>query len=287
MTCTLKAAAICLILSSLNVHCASCVNLQMHQQSPPCDPSALDSAEKLRKERTPDAARMALPLYREALRCSVSDEEKAEILLNIGRIQAQLDNSTEAIDSFSSSLALFRQIREQTAEVQKKEAASLVNLGRLLHDVGRIDDALSSYNEALPIFHHLNEKAGEAYALQELGRANYLMGDNENALKYYGQALDIRNAIDPADEVNQQFKAALLDETGRVYARTQQSGMAESYFQDALILARKTSYHRFIAYTLNDLGIQLLKQNKPDGARKHHEASLLELQQYEPENLEG
>jgi tetratricopeptide (TPR) repeat protein len=267
--------------------CFFLLTLSLHALQLQCDDSALTRAEKLREERPQNFAAMALSLYQQALACPVSDDRKAEILMNIGRMQTFLDRSQEAITSFHSSLALLQSMPDQSREVQKMEASDLVNLGRLLHDTGEIEQAMSSYAAAWKLFKELDDKSGEAYSLQELARASYLMGDNEAALKDYSQALDLRNAISSDDLRNQEFKAALLDEIGRVYAHTGKDELAESRFHDALDLARKVNYHFFIALTLNDAGILLLKQNKPQEAEKNHQEALLEFQQYYPENREG
>src|SRR5437764_5545283 len=182
MSCICKAALLCFFLLTLNLQA-----LQLH-----CDDSAFARAEKLRQERPQNFAAMTLPLYQQALACPVSDDRKAGILMNIGRMQAYLDKSQDAIASFKSSLALLQPIADQTREVQDMEASGLVNLGRLLHDTGEIDQAMSSYGQAWKLFEKLDNKFGEAYSLQELARASYLMGDNEAALKDFLQALELR-----------------------------------------------------------------------------------------------
>lgn len=259
-------------------------------QSPAnCDSSAYDKAGELLQQEAPNAFPKALELYKEALRCTnPGDSAKtATIFLNIGRIQAQLERLEEALASFSSALEELQKINDLTAEDRRLKAAVIVNLAYSFHGLGRIDEALPRFNQALELFHGLDDKMGEAYALGELGLASFLMGDNEGALSYYDRALVLRNNIDAADLKNQRLKAAVLDLAGRVYARLNQTGLAQSYYRDALSLARKTNNHTFVAYTLNDIGILLLKQNQPQLAEQNHLEAKAELEKYEPENRNG
>ena len=262
---------------------------QAMQSSVPCDDSAFATAEKLRQQEGANAFDEALDLYQKALQCTDSErrDKRAEILLNIGRMQAHLERFEEALASLSSALEIFSQINHPTPEIEQLQAAVMVNKAYVLQSTGKVDEALPLYEKAGKLFHGLENEMGEAYTLGELGRTSFLMGNNKAALSYYEGALTLRNSIDSGSIQNQKLKAAALDLTGRVYTRTNQNGLAWSYFRDALSLARKTNYHTFIAYTLNDMGLLLLKENRPQLAEKKHLEAEAELEQYEPEDSRG
>jgi CHAT domain-containing protein len=268
---------------------APLISGQTAQNTAQCDDSAFATAEKLRHQEGPNAFGMALGLYQEALRCANSErkDKRAEILLNIGRMQARLEHTKEAFASLSSALEIFQQISDPTPETGQMEAAVLINLAYVLQSQGEVDEALPRYEQALALFHALNDKMGEAYTLGELGRTTLLMGNNEAALSYDDRAIILRNSIDGGNIQNQRLKAATLDLTGRVHVRMNQNGLAWSYFRDALILAKATSYHTFIAYTLNDIGSLLLKENQPLLAERKHLEAKAELERYEPEDSNG
>jgi CHAT domain-containing protein len=264
------------------------LSAQAEQNPAPCDDTALSQARALQQQRAANSAGRVLALYQEALRCSGSlpQETRGDIWLNIGRMQAMLDQMQDAYQSYSSALKAFQQISAPPPEIQKQEAAVLLNLAIALQSLGNIDEALPHFNDALQLFHTLDDKNGEAYTLGELGRTSFLMGDYEAALSYYDRTLAIRNSIDN-NKRNNQLKAAVLDLIGRVHARMNQDGLAESYFQNALRLARETEYHQFIAYTLNDLGALQLRQNQPELAEQSHLEAENELEQYEAEDSNG
>lgn len=263
------------------------LSAQTEQNPAPCDGSALSQARALQQQRMPNTAGHILALYQEALRCSGSQapEIKGDIWLNIGRLQATLSHPEDAYKSFSSALAIFQQIGTPSPEIQLQQAKVLLNLAIVLQGMGYSDEALQHFNEARQLFHNLSDKDGEAYTLSELGRTSFLIGDNEAALDYYGRTTTLRNSMD--GDSNERLKAATLDLLGRVHARMNQDGLAEPYFWQALSQARQTSYHRFIAYTLNDLGALQLRQKQPELAEQSHLDAQNELQQYEAEDSNG
>src|SRR5205807_4175124 len=197
---------------------------------------------------------------------SPDDMLKADILLNMGRAHAWLNDFQSALVSFSSTLEALQRIGDQNAMVREQEAAALVNRAHSQVGLGLVDKAMLDYRQALELFRSAEVRTGEAYALGELCRANLLLGDHQSALEDCAQALRVRNLIDSANVVNQQYKATLFDLMGRVHTQMNDPEQAMHYFQKALSIARKTKYHHFIALTLNDIGVLRLKQNQPSTA---------------------
>ena len=52
-------------------------------------------------------------------------------------------------------------------------------------------------------------------------------------------------------------------------------------------MARRTNNYGFVAYTLNDLGMLLLKQNQIAAAESSHQNALKILKDHEPQDTEG
>jgi tetratricopeptide (TPR) repeat protein len=63
--------------------------------------------------------------------------------------------------------------------------------------------------------------------------------------------------------------------------------LAGASFQNALGMARRTNNYGFVAYTLNDLGMLLLKQNQIAAAESSHQNALKILKDHEPQDTEG
>lgn len=260
-----------------------------------CGDDAFASAEKLRPEASQGAHLKALELYQKALQCNPEPApslKAAEILLNIGRVQFVMEKNQEALTSFSTALQTFRQIHSEKVEVQKEEAATAVNLGIILSRLGQIDQAMPIYREQRELFHRLKDKLNEVRTLEELGRASFLMGENQSAFEYFSQATRILASLGANDKDVEQrrierLRVEISDLTGRVYAAMNEPELAGSYFHNALAMGTRTNNHSFVAYTLNDLGVLLLKQNKIAPAESSHLSALKILKQYEPQDTEG
>ena len=238
----------------------------------------------------PQALSEALKLYQQSLNCGpgvLPNEQRGEVLLKMGRVQLLLEKTRDALDSFSSAAEIFRQVEDRNDMVQRRYATALLNQAVALGSLRRMDDSLPVYNQARALFHSLGDKPREAFTLGELSRIHFLMGDNQSALLYSSKALALRQRIDGKDQDNQRQKATLFDYEGRIYAQMNEPELARSYFQDALAIAKRTSYHRIQAYTLNDLGALLLRQHKPQRSERIHQQALDILNEHEPGNTDG
>jgi|GEM_PF-5128533 CHAT domain-containing protein len=255
-----------------------------------CADAPSQAAEKLAREGKSQGLSEALKLYQQALDCgpgNLSKERRGEVLLKMGRVQLVLEKTQEALNSFSSAAEIFRQIEHRSDTLERQYAAALLNQAVALGSLKRMDDSLPIYNQARELFHTLGDKPREAFTLGELGRIHFLLGDNQSALAYCSQALELRQRIDGKDEDNQRQKATLLDYKGRIYAQMNESELAMSYFRDSLVIAERTKYYRFMAYALNDLGALLLRQHKPERAQRYHQQALDILNEHEPDNTDG
>jgi CHAT domain-containing protein len=250
--------------------------------------NALKTAKESKEQARWNRALEACKRVWEYNKGSGSPQTIGEILLNTGRVQAHIMTmKQEALDSYSAAAEAFGKIEVPDRSVQTSLGAAELNVAIELTDLGAAEKALPHYDRALELFRRLSDLRGQAYTLGDRARANFLMGENDTALRHCFAALSIRNTQPAQDRDNQWGKAALLDFIGRIYADLGDQGLAISYFHDALVLARRADYHRFIAFTLNDLGIVWLKQNKPSEAKRNHEKALDELQKNESENTDG
>ncbi|HEV2991886.1 MAG TPA: CHAT domain-containing tetratricopeptide repeat protein [Candidatus Angelobacter sp.] len=253
-----------------------------------CEDTAFATAEKLRLEASPEAHLKALELYQKAWRCNLEPApslKAAEILLGMGRVQITMNNNPEAQANLAASLETFHQIVSKPIQVQNEEAVAAFNLAKTLSRLGHIDEALPLYNQAREVFHRLQDTPKEAFTLEELGLASFLMGENQSALEYFSQAMRRLDNLGAHNE--ERRRVDISDMRGRVYAAMNEPELARHYFQDALVTAMRIHYRAFVAYTLNDLGLLLLKQNKPSAAARYHRKALNILNRYNPEETDG
>jgi len=250
---------------------------------PGCWDTPFQGAEKLRKAPQREALVRALDLFQQALACNpvaLPTARRAEILLGIGRVQLRLENNQQALSSLSSALELFHQLDALSNDLLKKQASGTRDKGLALRRLQNIDEALAVYHEARTMFHAVGDKSGESRTLQDIGLITLLMGENRDSLNYYREALKLSEG-----DVKQ--KSAMLDVIGRAYAQMNDLELANSYFQDALSLARKAHYPLFVAYSLNDLGTLLVKQRRPRAAETLHKEALAQLERYRPDDTDG
>lgn len=256
---------------------------QEAQSSQACWNSLSQEANSLKGQLQPQALSQALSFLQQALACDpafLPATRKIEILLDLGNVQLRLGNNQEALDEISSALGLLKQIDKPGHDLLERQAAGLRDRGLALRRLQRIDDALASYGDARGLFHALGDRSGEARILSEIGLMTVLMGEHQKSLDYYRQALEL-SRDDP------KRKAVVLDFIGRAYSEMNELDLAQPYFRDALTLCRKTQYHKFIAYTLNDLGALFVKQDKFRIAERFHKEALVELEKYVPDDGEG
>ncbi len=75
------------------------------------------------------------------------------------------------------------------------EALTLTSLGAVYSDLGEKQQALEYYNQALPISREVGNRSGEATTLNNLGGLYDSLGEKQRALEYYNQALPLLRAV--------------------------------------------------------------------------------------------
>jgi CHAT domain-containing protein len=75
------------------------------------------------------------------------------------------------------------------------EAGTLNNIGKVYDSLGEKQEALKYYNQALALLRAVGDRGGEATALNNIGKVYYSLGEKQEALKYYNQALPLRRAV--------------------------------------------------------------------------------------------
>jgi len=78
---------------------------------------------------------------------------------------------------------------------RRGEGGTLNNLGHLSIELGNKEEALKYYEEALKINREVKDRGGQGAVLNNLGGLYDELGEKEGALKYYVQALHIRREV--------------------------------------------------------------------------------------------
>ncbi|MSR84794.1 MAG: tetratricopeptide repeat protein, partial [Candidatus Latescibacteria bacterium] len=128
-------------------------------------------------------------------------------------------------------------------------ATTLTSLGGVYSALGDKQQALAYYQQALPLFRQVGDPSGEAATLTNLGLVYSALGDQQQALAYYQQALPLFRQVG-----DRSGEATTLTNMGSVYDALGDKQQALAYYQQALPLCRQVGDPSGEATTLNNLG---------------------------------
>jgi len=175
----------------------------------------------------------SLDYYSRALRLAEEkplDKERAEALVQMGRILRRRDDWEGALDAFGKSLEIFRECEEREGEASAYNCIGIVlfengkweqaedyyhkgleiaeelddleligeinnNLGALASARGDLNRAIVHYQESIPRFERQGNPRGLAEAYHNLGMAFAEKGDLAQAREYYEKSLEISKDI--------------------------------------------------------------------------------------------
>ena len=121
----------------------------------------------------------------------------------------------------------------QAHQDQRNEAAFLNELGYMYNALGDKQQALGYYEQALPL-RQVGDRRGEATTLNNIGGVYSALGDKQQALAYYEQALPLfRQVGDRGGE------ATTLNNIGAVYDALGDKQQALAYYEQALPMHRQ------------------------------------------------
>ncbi|MEC4816289.1 MAG: CHAT domain-containing protein, partial [Scytonema sp. PMC 1069.18] len=133
---------------------------------------------------------------------------------------------------------------------RRGEAVTLNNIGGVYSNLGEFQQALEYYTQALPIRQEVGDRRGEATALTNIAAVYDTLGKKQLSLDYYQQALQLWLAIG-----NRTGVAKTLDNIGVVYFDLGEFQQALDYYEQALPIRQEVGDRRGEAITLNNIGV--------------------------------
>ncbi len=222
----------------------------------------------------------ALDLFNQALpmwRALGARSGEASTLNYIGKVYNDLGNREESLKYLNESMTIWRAIDIPQGAAPKQnnpgslspgqgqqkqpasgwmqaasragEAGTLDNLGRTYSDMGQGQQALDYFNQALPIWRATGEHSGEALTLNDMGPAYAGLGQKQKALEVYNQALQIWR-----ETSSRQGEALTLNLIGRLYRDLGLHQTALDYYNQALPIWRAVGNRNGEALALSDIG---------------------------------
>jgi CHAT domain-containing protein len=244
-------------------------------------------AGKLGLEKTPEAKRQAVQLYKEALRLwqQIPDPLwEAGLLWRLGRLHIDLTEFMQAKDYFNRSVIAWRAVGDRRGEAaaqsgvcealhylgdmkgkaecsdvviaihrelgdRLQEARVLSNKAVTFRELGDFQAALQAAQQALHIFQAEDDRVKESHALNSLGQIYRSMNEHQLALDHYERALAIRR-----DGTDKRLVGITLGEIGGIYYDLGDFPRALDYFNQALAISAELGDRRTKALLLRDLG---------------------------------
>ncbi|RZB32909.1 MAG: hypothetical protein AEth_00255 [Candidatus Argoarchaeum ethanivorans] len=172
-------------------------------------------------------------------------------------------------------LSLVDAVKEKVEQYKKtknellKDSGILTTLGNEAYYLGQMDNALEYFKEALEIDEELKDKRGKATDLNNIGIVYQNWGKPEKALEYYKEALEIDEELK-----DKRGKATRLNNIGSLYYDWGKPEKALEYFKEALEINEELKDKRGKATCLNNIGLVYQNWGKPEKALEYFKEAL-------------
>ncbi|MBO0861953.1 MAG: CHAT domain-containing protein, partial [Chloracidobacterium sp.] len=132
---------------------------------------------------------------------------------------------------------------------RRGEADTLNDLGLVYWSLGETQQALEKYKEALPLWRAAGDRKGEGDTLGNIGLVYSLLGEMQRALEKYNEALPLARAVG-----DRRGEAVTLNNIGGVYEALGEMRKALERLNESLPVRRAVGDRVGEAATLNNIG---------------------------------
>jgi tetratricopeptide (TPR) repeat protein len=203
---------------------------------------------------------------------------------NLGGSYMQLEQWTEAIDSFEQALTVYRKLGD--AEEIADTLQILVALYRKVEQKSRgiVGKVTSWFQKTQPGTEQvrLSNKAKEAQHLELLADIRHKQGHWTEAIEFYKQCLDVLHQLG-----NQAKKAFILYQMGAVFCDQGDRTEAIQCYEQSLALARQVKNPKIEGWSLNNLGSVYNEQQQWTQAERCYDESLAIARQMGEREMEA
>lgn len=216
----------------------------------------LADADAFRNNREFQAA---LNPYKQAIAClrlNSFRQLKAETLVHIGWMYANLGQQQEALEYYRNALTLFRDIRNR-----RDESGTLTYIGMTYFTKSRYDEALTYFQQALNLAESLGADHVKVSILNWIGETWTSLGRFTDALTYYQRTLTIARKLK-----NRVYEGRILISIGSAYVGRGDYPQAIHAYQTALkILTDEDDQHGLGILRLS-LGVTYMRMGNANRA---------------------
>ncbi len=214
---------------------------------------------------SPALATSLTPALTEATRLVDSDPQQAlkRLLPLIEQARSISDHKTETVALRQAGAAYNRNgdqeqaaffLQESVSVARKhgflkEEGAGLNSLGIYCFDIGMYEQSLRYFLQALEVRNLSNDKLGTARTTNNLGLVQNKIGNYDQAIEYFRQSLTIKEEVNEIDG-----QIITLNNMGLAYKGKGDLTQAVSLYQQALQLAKTTKFPEGKGYAHQNLG---------------------------------
>ena len=174
-----------------------------------------------------------------------AQQAEADRLLEQGNQQYRVNQFRDALQTWQTTLEIYRAIGDHTGE-----AKTLYNIGIVNRTLGNYLTALDYHQQSLVVTRAISNRASEAGVLYNIGEVHRLLGNYSAALEYHQQGLVIKREI--GDRAGESLS---LHNIGNVNNSLGNYPTALDYHQQSLVIVREIGDRAIEAIILNGIGI--------------------------------
>ncbi len=154
-------------------------------------------------------------------------------------------------EALRSSIEKFKEALKlyQQMSDKKWQAITLTYIGRIYDLLGDKQQAIKFYNQSLPLTIEVGDKGEQATILNNIGLVYNSLGDKQQALKFFNQSLPL--TIEVGDKARQ---VTILNNIGGVYDSLADKQQALKFFNQSLPLSIEVGDKAGQANTLTNIG---------------------------------
>lgn len=194
----------------------------------------------------------------------LTDAQRVDTLLKLGKVLELVGKWNEANESYLSALQLADDLKDAEAR-----AWCLTAQGDMLRKQGKYTEASQWLSQALYTFEDLDNDAGIGQVLHFAGTLSAQQGDFENARQLYEKSLAIRRKLQDMPQI-----ASLLSNLGILARIRGDLQTARAFYEESLAIRREIGDKWGIAVSLINLGNVALDQKNLDQAQAFMEQAL-------------
>lgn len=212
-----------------------------------------------------DSAFFYAQLYYDLAENKGYQKHAAQALNNMGVALKRQSDNTGAIDYFTRSMNVWKEI-----DNKKGVATSLYNIG-LIHNVyGAFDSSRHYFNKSLTIREKIEDKVGIGASSNAIGITYYYQGEYDSALSYYSRSLEIKEELG-----NKRAVAMTLNNMGLIYMEQGDYTTTLDYFMRSLLIKEELGDKQGIGITLGNIGIIYSEMGEYNNALDYYNRSLV------------